>query len=135
MCCQPQRVTSKQSNSGHKQMHISILFKPFVKSSQSTKISHFANIKQNIHTLHIQMFFGRSSDLDVERESSIPNTSHRTAPLMHLKVQAPEHSLHNCLLMHLKVQHPEHILQNCPTHVPESPGSRTHPTELPHSCT
>ena len=47
MSCQPHRVTSGQSNSGHKQIHISKLFshicQPSVKSDY--KISHFANIK------------------------------------------------------------------------------------------
>ena len=48
MSCQRHRVTSGQSNSGHKQMHISKLFSyiynPFVKSVHKT--NHFANIKQ-----------------------------------------------------------------------------------------
>ena len=47
MSCQPHRVTSGQSNSGHKQIHISKLFshiyQPSVKSVY--KINHFANIK------------------------------------------------------------------------------------------
>ena len=47
MCCQPHRVTSGQSNSGHKQIHTSKLFshtyQPSVKSVDKT--SHFANIK------------------------------------------------------------------------------------------
>ena len=51
MSCQPHRVTSGQSDSGHKQMHISKLFsyvyKSFVKSVHKT--NHFANLKQKIH--------------------------------------------------------------------------------------
>ena len=47
MSCQPHRVTSGQSNSGHKQMHISKLFshiyQPSVKSIYKT--NHFTNIK------------------------------------------------------------------------------------------
>ena len=47
MSCQPHRVTSGQSNSGHKQIHISILFshiyQPSVKSIYKT--NHFTNIK------------------------------------------------------------------------------------------
>ena len=47
MFCQPHRVTSGQSNSGHKQIHISKLFshiyQPSVKSLYKT--DHFANIK------------------------------------------------------------------------------------------
>ena len=37
MSCQPHRVTSGQSNSGHKQIHISKLFSHIYVSSQSTK--------------------------------------------------------------------------------------------------
>ena len=52
MSCQPHRVTSGQSSSGHKQMRISKLisyiYKPFVKSVHKT--NHLANMKQNIHT-------------------------------------------------------------------------------------
>ena len=51
MSCQSHRVTSGQSNSGHKQIHISKLFshiyQPSVKSIYKT--NHFANIK-NLHT-------------------------------------------------------------------------------------
>ena len=47
MSCQPRRVISGQSNSGHKQIHISKLFlqvyQPYVKSIYKT--NHFANIK------------------------------------------------------------------------------------------
>jgi len=47
MSCQPHRVTSGQSNSGHKQIHSSKLFshiyQPSVKSIYKT--NHFANIK------------------------------------------------------------------------------------------
>ena len=47
MSCQPHRVTSGQSNSGHKQIHISKLFlhiyQPSVKSIYKT--NHFTNIK------------------------------------------------------------------------------------------
>ena len=50
MSCQPHWVTSGQSNSGHKQIHISELlshiyiYQPSVKSIY--KINHFANIKR-----------------------------------------------------------------------------------------
>ena len=51
MSCQPHRVTSGQSNSGHKQIHISKLFsqiylnryQPSVKSIYKT--NHFTNLK------------------------------------------------------------------------------------------
>ena len=47
MSCQPHRVTSGQSNSGHKQIHISKLFshiyQPSVKSVYKT--NHFKNTK------------------------------------------------------------------------------------------
>ena len=47
MSCQPHRVTSGQSNSGHKQVHVCKLFshtyQPSVKSVYKT--NHFANIK------------------------------------------------------------------------------------------
>ena len=54
MACQPHRVTSGQSNSGHKQIHISKLlshiyiyiYQPSVKSIYKT--NHFANIKHII---------------------------------------------------------------------------------------
>ena len=52
MSCQPHRVTSGQSNSGHKQMHISKLFshiyQPSVKSVYKT--NHFTNIKHTYKT-------------------------------------------------------------------------------------
>ena len=55
MSCQPHRVTSGQSNSGHKQIHISKLFshihQPSVKSIYKT--NHFTNTKliyTNINT-------------------------------------------------------------------------------------
>ena len=51
-------------------------------------------------------------------KSKVSNTSYRTA-----------------LPIHLEVQGPEHILQNCPTHPPGSPGSSTHPIELPYPST
>ena len=51
MSCQPHRVTSGQSNSGHKQTHTSKLFshtyRPSVKSIYKT--NHFANMKHT-HT-------------------------------------------------------------------------------------
>ena len=52
MSCQPHRVASGQSNSGHKQIHISKLlfsriYQPSVKSVYKT--NHFANIKHT-HT-------------------------------------------------------------------------------------
>ena len=51
-------------------------------------------------------------------KSRVLNTSYRTA-----------------LPIHLEVQGPQHILQNCPIHPPGSPGSWTHPTELPYPST
>ena len=60
MSCQPHRVTSGQSNSGHKQIHISKLFsriyQPSVKSIYKT--NHFANIKHT-HT-NIRHKFSKS---------------------------------------------------------------------------
>ena len=60
MACQPDRATSGQSNSGHKQMHISkffsyiiIIYQPLVKSIYKT--NHFANI-QHTHTNIRQIF-------------------------------------------------------------------------------
>ena len=54
MSCQPHRVTSEQSNSGHKQIHISQLFshiyQPSVKSSYKT--NHFTNIKHTCMCIH-----------------------------------------------------------------------------------
>ena len=54
MSCQPHRVTSGQSISGHKQLHISKLlsyiYQPSSLSSQSTKTNHFANIEHNVYT-------------------------------------------------------------------------------------
>ena len=51
MSCQPHRVTSGQSNSGHKQIHISKrfphIYQPSVKSIYKT--NHFTNIKHT-HT-------------------------------------------------------------------------------------
>ena len=63
MYCQPHRVTSGQSNSGHKQMHISKLFshiyQPSVKSVYKT--IHFTNIK---HTYtNIRHKFSKSLSL------------------------------------------------------------------------
>ena len=58
MSCQPHRVTSGQSNSGHKQIHISKLFshiyQPSVKSIYKT--NHFANIKHYIHKHQTEIF-------------------------------------------------------------------------------
>ena len=52
MSCQPHRVTSGQSNSGHKQIHVSKLFshtyQPSVKSIYT--INHFTNIKHKHQT-------------------------------------------------------------------------------------
>ena len=47
MSCQPHRVTSGQSNSGHKQIHISKLFSHIYQPSVKWiyKTNHFANIK------------------------------------------------------------------------------------------
>ena len=49
MSCQPHRVTSGQSNSGHKQIHISKLFshmyQPSVNVKSVYKTNHFVNIK------------------------------------------------------------------------------------------
>ena len=70
MSCQPHRVTSGQSNSGHKQMHISKLFsyiyifyKPFVKSVHKT--NHFANIKQSIQAQTSDPNFRRVSPVSI----------------------------------------------------------------------
>ena len=60
MSCQPHRVTSGQSNSGHKQTNISKLFshmyQPSVKSIYKT--NHFANLKHT-HT-NIRHTFSKS---------------------------------------------------------------------------
>ena len=62
MSCQPHRVTSGQSNSGHKQIHISKLFshiyQPSVKSIYKT--NHFTDIKVRtvlVWTWRHQRFF------------------------------------------------------------------------------
>ena len=58
MSCQPHRVTSGQSNSGHKQIHISKLFshiyQPSVKSVYKT--NHFANIKHTYTNTRHKIF-------------------------------------------------------------------------------
>ena len=59
MSCQPHRVTPGQSNSGHKQIHISKLFshicQPSVKSIYKT--NHFTNMKDTyIHKQQTQIF-------------------------------------------------------------------------------
>ena len=63
MSCQPHWVTSGQSNSGHKHMHISKLFsyiyiyKPFVKSIHKT--NHFTNIIcTRLDINQLQVFIG-----------------------------------------------------------------------------
>ena len=53
--CQPHRVTSGQSNSGHKQIHISKLFSHiYIQSSVKSiyKTNHFTNIKHTIWYIH-----------------------------------------------------------------------------------
>ena len=58
MSCQPHRVTSGQSNSGHKQIHISKLFlhlyQPSLKSIYKT--NHFANIKHTYTNIRFSPF-------------------------------------------------------------------------------
>ena len=63
MSCQPHRVTSGQSNSGHKQIHISKLFshQPSVKSIYKT--NHFANIKHT--STNIRQNFQRVSPFNI----------------------------------------------------------------------
>ena len=68
-------------------------------------------------------------------KSRILNTSCRTALPMTWNSRIPNTSCRTALPMHLKIQDPEHILQNSPTHAPESPGSWTHPADLPYPCT
>ena len=58
MSCQPHRVTSGQSNSGHKQIHISKLFlhiyQPSLKSIYKT--NHFVNIKPSYTNIRVSPF-------------------------------------------------------------------------------
>ena len=68
MSCQPYRVTSEQSNSGHKQIYISKLFSQCINplSSQSTKTNHFANIKHTYTNVGVGMVGGlRDETLDI----------------------------------------------------------------------
>ena len=66
MSCQPHRVTSGHSNSGHKQIHISKLFpriyQPSVKSLYKT--NHFTNIKHT-HTQTSDINFRRVSSFNI----------------------------------------------------------------------
>ena len=66
MSCQPHRVTSGHSNSGHKQIHISKLFpriyQPSVKSIYKT--NHFTNIKHT-HTQTSDTNFRRVSPFNI----------------------------------------------------------------------
>ena len=67
MSCLPCRVTSGQSNSGHKQIHISKLFshiyQPSVKSIYKT--DHFTNIKHTWHTQTSDTNFRKVSPFNI----------------------------------------------------------------------
>ena len=66
MSCQPHMVTSEQSNSGHKQIHISKLFshiyQPSVRSIYKT--NHFTNIKHT-YKMYTNTNFWRVSPFNI----------------------------------------------------------------------
>ena len=56
MSCQPHRVTSGQSKSGHKQIHISKLFSHMYQPSVIYKTNHFANVKRMYTNIRHKFF-------------------------------------------------------------------------------